>query len=125
MAVGKRVEHRLEGRDAGFAHEAAAVVSRATNGADAEPRRRDRVDLAVAMPRHQHIDPVLPFPRDRGEQMLTVPKRQDDRHVGFTALVNIFRLEREARRHSDEPQIFGGGDSDRRFSPSLSRDVLP
>jgi hypothetical protein len=77
------------------------------------------------MPRHQHIDPMLAFPRDRREQMLTVPKRQDDRHVGFTALVNIVRLEREARRGSDEPQIFGGADPDRRFSPSLSRDVLP
>ena len=79
----------------------------------------------AAMPRHQHIDPMLSFARDRGQQMLPVPKRQDDRHVGFAALVNILRLECEARRRSDEPQIFGGGDPNRRFSPSLSRDVLP
>jgi hypothetical protein len=68
---------------------------------------------------------MLPFASDRGEQMLSVPKRQDDRHVGFAARVNVLRLEPEARRHSNKPQIFGGSDPDRRFSPSLSRDVLP
>jgi hypothetical protein len=77
------------------------------------------------MPRYQHIDPMLPFARDRGEQVLPVPKRQDNRHVGFAALVNVLRLEREPRRRSDKPQIFGGGNPYRCFSPSLSRDVLP
>jgi hypothetical protein len=68
---------------------------------------------------------MLRFARDRREQMLAMPKRQDDRHVGFTALVNVGRFQGEARRRPDKTQIFGGGNSDRRLSPSLSADVPP
>ena len=39
-ALGERVEHRLEGGDAGLVHEAAAVIARAADRADAEPLAR-------------------------------------------------------------------------------------
>jgi hypothetical protein len=77
------------------------------------------------MARYQHIDAMLHFARDRSEQMLTVPKCQYDWHIGFAARINVVRLKCETRRRSDKPQIFGGGHPDRRFSPSLSRDVPP
>jgi hypothetical protein len=68
---------------------------------------------------------MLCFARDRREQMLAVPKCQDDRHVGFAALVNIHRLKCETRRRSDKAQILGGAYSDGRLSPLLSTDVPP
>src|SRR6266566_10081539 len=125
MPFGKRIEHQLKCCHAGLMHEAAAVIARTADRANAEPCCGNRVDLAVTMPRHQHIDAMLCFARNRREQMLAVPKCQDDRHVGFAALVNIRRLECEARRRSDKAQILGGGYSDCRLSPLLSADVPP
>jgi hypothetical protein len=77
------------------------------------------------MARDQHVDAVPPLARDRRQQMLSVPEREDDWHVGFAARINVGRLQRETRGRSDKAQIFRGGDSDRRLSPSLSTDVPP
>jgi hypothetical protein len=125
MSFAEGIEHGLERRDAGFVHEAAAVIAGAADSADAEPRRCNRIDLTVAMARYEHIDPMLHFSCDRREQVLAVPERQDDRHVGFAALVHILRLEYEARRCSDQSEIFGRGNPDGRFNPSLPRNVPP
>src|SRR5260370_20572985 len=122
MPFGKRIEHKLKCCHAGLMHEAAAVIARAADRANAEPRCGNRVDLAVAVPRHQHIDAMLCFARDRRKQMLAVPKCQDDRHVGFPSPVNIPRLEGEPRARYDKTQIPRTGYSDRHLSPLLSSD---
>src|SRR6516164_785481 len=45
----ERAQHLLEGAHAALADEPTAVVAGAANGADAEPLRGERIDLAVAM----------------------------------------------------------------------------
>jgi hypothetical protein len=57
--------------------------------------------------------------------MLTVPEGENNRHIGFAALVNVGGLQREARRDSDKTQILGGSNANRRLSPSLPSDVPP
>ena len=47
--LAERIDHGLESGDTRFVDEAAAVIARSANGADAEPPRGDGVDLAVAM----------------------------------------------------------------------------
>ena len=81
--------------------------------------RGNSVDLAIAMARDQHVHIVLSPARDRRKKVLAVPERQDDRHVGFAAFVDIGRLEHEARGRADEAQIFGG--RSHRSSPWPSR----
>src|SRR5271163_1726453 len=64
-------------------------------------------------------------PRDRRQEMLAVPERENDRHVGFAALIDVLRFERETARCANETQIFGGDDSDRHLGPSLLSEVAP
>ena len=91
----ERVEHGLESGDARFVDEAAAVVARAADGADAQPLGGNRVDLAVAVTRHQHFHLVFDLAPERRDQMLAVPERKNNRHIGLAALINVGRFKRE------------------------------
>ena len=62
IAFLQRVQHVLEGAHAALVDEPAAVVAGTADGADAQPFRGDRIDLTVAMPRHQHLGAMLGAP---------------------------------------------------------------
>ena len=59
-ALASDIQHAYESGDSALDLEAPAMVARAAHGADAEPFGGDRVDFAVAVPRDQNLEAVLP-----------------------------------------------------------------
>jgi hypothetical protein len=74
-ALFQGVEHLLEGAHAALADEATARVAGAPDCADAEALRGERIDLAVAMPRDQHLGAIAGALDERDQEMLAMPWR--------------------------------------------------
>src|SRR5262249_35784884 len=87
--------HLLTPLPAAVPEKLAAVPAGTANGADAEPLRGERIDLAVAMPRDQHLDAVVGASDERHEKMLAMPHGDDDRGVAIDTLIDAFRLDYE------------------------------
>jgi hypothetical protein len=102
----KRPHHFLEGGDAALAMEGAAMITGAAHRADAKPRRRQRVDLAVGMARHQHLGAVLRPLQKRHHEVLPVPERDDHRHVWLDDVIDVGRIIAEAVGQPYQPQVF-------------------
>ena len=111
IVVGERAHHLLEGADPALAVKRGAVVAGAADGADAQPLGRDRVELAIAMQRDQHLGEMGVLGLDeRREEMLAVPEREDRRHLRLDGLVERIlaaRLVSEAVGAKHQPQPFG------------------
>ena len=103
-----RLHHLPERADAALAVEGAAMIAGAADGLDAEPFGGDGVELAVAMPRDQHLGAVAGLGLDeRREKMLAVPEREDRRLRRLDNLIDVGRIEREPVGQPYQPQIFG------------------
>ena len=101
------LQHFAERADAALAMKGAAVIAGAADGADAEPLGGNGVELAVAMPRDQHLGAMARLGLDeRRHEMLAVPEREDRRHLRLDALVDIGRVVAEAVGQPDQPQKF-------------------
>ena len=112
-ALLQRRYHLIERADPAFARELAAVIAGAADRADTEMLRGDRVDLAVAMTRDQHLGGTIAAhgAANEGKQvMLSVPHAEDDRQVAPGLFQDSFRLERETRRRPYQTKVFGRHD---------------
>ena len=111
------------GTDAALAMEGRAVVAGTTHRADPQPRGGDRVDLAVAMARDQHLAAMM-RPLDEGRhEMLAVPERQDERHVRLDDLVDVDGLEGEAVGPPDQAQIGGRQHTNGALQPGRAQEL--
>src|SRR4051812_35946866 len=109
IAVLQRTYHLLERTDAALAMKRAAVIAGAADRTDAEALGCDGVELAVAMPRYQHLGPMAFLGLDeRGHEMLAVPEREDRGLLRFDASIYVSRVDSEFVRAPDQPQILGG-----------------
>jgi hypothetical protein len=87
----------------------AAVIAGATDRTDAEALGCDGVELAVAMPRYQHLGPMAFLGFDeRSHEMLAMPEREYRRLLRFDASINVSRVDSEFVRAPDQPEILGG-----------------
>src|SRR5262245_31825107 len=115
VAVLERHQHLLECAHAALADEPAAVVAGPPNGADAEPLHGERIDLAVAMARDQHLATIMRASDERREKMLAVPHGDNDRRVSVEALVDAFRLDHESGGFPYQTQVLRRHDPDGRL----------
>ncbi len=66
--------------------------------------RRKRVELAVAMARDQNLAAMMRPPDERRHEMLSVPEREDDRHLRLDNVVNILGIIAEPVGQPNQPK---------------------
>jgi len=87
-----------------LADELAAQIPGTADRFDSQPFGNLRIELAVAVTRNQDFRPVLSRALDeRGQEMLAVPKSQNDRTVAGSPFVDVRRLRHERGRLPDQP----------------------
>src|ERR1700742_2528721 len=120
----KRPYHFLEGADPALAVESRTMVAGTSDRADAEALGRNRVKLAVAVPRDQYLGPVAVLGLDEGrEEMLAVPERKDARHVLFGQIVDIAGFVNELVGSPNQPKVFGGKETQSALNPAAAQPV--
>ena len=121
IAAPQRFQHLLETGDAAFFEKIAAAGAGAADRLDAEPARRHRVDLAVAVARDQHLDQMLLALEERHHEVLAVPHCDDGRQFRAHAGVEIHRIDAEFAGLPHQPQIFRGRHPDGTAAPTDNR----
>src|SRR5262245_9908705 len=124
VALLECAQHFLERAHAALADESAAVLAGPPNGADAEPLHGKRIDLAVAVPRHQHLAAIVRAFDERREKMLAVPHGDDDRRLPVEALVDAFRLDHEPGGVPYQTQVFRRHDPDGLLERARGHEML-
>ena len=96
----------------------------AADDAGAEALRRQRVDLAVAMARDQHLGAILGAPDERGQEVLAVPHGDDHRRVAGEPLVDAIRLDRKPGRLPYQTKVLGRHNSSRLLERARANETL-
>jgi hypothetical protein len=85
--------------------------------------RGQRIELAVAMPRDQHLAAMPIFSDERRHEVLPVPERQNDWHLRLDDFIDIGRIETELVGQPDQPQEFSRQKSGDMLKPVRSQHV--
>ena len=99
------------------------MVAGAADGLDAQPLRRQRIELAVAMARDQHLAAMMRPLDERRHEMLSMPEREDNRHLGLDDVVNIVRIIAESIGHPNQPQKACGQEAGELLKPAGAQQI--
>ena len=99
------------------------MIAGAAHGADAETLDGDRIEFAVAMPRDQHLAAMPAFLDERRHEMLSVPERQDHRHLRLDDGIDVGGIEAEPVGQPDQPQEFSRQKPDRPLKPAGAQHI--